>query len=266
MTRPHGAPPRSVPPGTRTAEPYTALAPLYDQIMAHVDYEHWVTYLLSLCSQFAPPPARVLELGCGTGNLTFGLNRGLQAEFLATDASPDMLAVARKKMKQGQSQIDFQRLDFRHIDIEGPFDIVLLAYDGINYLLEPDQITTLLRSVAKLLRPSGLFLFDQSTPSNSINNLAYFNDEWDTPGAAYSRASEYDAVQQLHVTRFDVRIGDQQGTEIHYQRAYGLQEMELILKLSSLRVECCFDAFSVVPATADSERVQWVLSKPHATS
>ena len=39
-----------------SAEPYTALAPLYDRIMAHVDYAHWAEYLLTLCSRFAPPP------------------------------------------------------------------------------------------------------------------------------------------------------------------------------------------------------------------
>ena len=245
--------------------PYTALAPMYDRIMSHVDYESWAAYLLSLISRFAPRPRSILELGCGTGNITYLLSRRLKAKYLATDASDEMLAMAQQKMKADRGRLRFKRMDFQDIDLEDTFDVVVLAYDGINYLLETDEIAAVVESVSARLHPGGIFLFDQSTPANSINNLAYFDDAWDAADASYARKSEYDAARHLHITRFDIRIGDECVKEVHYQRAYDLQEMELTLKLSSLRVEGCFDAFTDESATGASERIQWVLTKPQPT-
>jgi SAM-dependent methyltransferase len=247
---------------TPSVRPYSALAPLYDQIMAHVDYDRWAAYLVSLCRRFGKPPRRTLELGCGTGNLTFRLSTELGGSYLATDYAAEMLEVARKKPKSINEDIRFETADFRRLHINGVFDLIVLAYDGVNYLVEQDDVTGLLEGVALRLDHAGIFLFDQSTPANSINNIAYFDDRWESDGASYVRRSHYDVDSRLHTTQFDVRIGGKRTHEVHFQRAYGLAEMELMLKLSSFRVDGCFDAFSLAPATDQSERIQWVLSKP----
>lgn len=246
-------------------QPYRALAPLYDRVMSHVDYQQWAAYLAGLISHFAPRPERVLELGCGTGNITYPLLHHLDTNFLATDVSTEMLAVARSKKRATDDRLRFEEMDFRNIRVDGSFDVVLLVYDGVNYLLDAAEVARLVESVSSLLNPGGIFLFDQSTPANSINNLPYFDDSWETAGIFYARKSHYDPVRRLHRTRFDVRLGQKRATEIHHQRAYDLEEMELTLKLSSLRVEGCFDAFTDKPATGKSERIQWVLTKPRPT-
>ena len=49
--------------------PYGALAPLYDAVMAHVDYPGWAAHLRGLwrgAQGNRKPPARVLELAAGT--------------------------------------------------------------------------------------------------------------------------------------------------------------------------------------------------------
>jgi len=248
---------------TPPVRPYSALAPLYDQIMAHVDYDRWAAYLVSLCRRFGKPPRRTLELGCGTGNLTFRLSSTLKGSYLATDYADEMLEVARKKPESVNKNIQFETADFRRLRINGVFDLIVLAYDGVNYLVEQDDVTGLLEGVASRLDHGGIFLFDQSTPANSINNLAYFDDRWESDGASYVRSSHYDIERRLHTTQFDVRFGGKRAHEVHFQRAYDLREMELMLKLSSFRVDGCFDAFSLAPATDQSERIQWVLSKPN---
>jgi SAM-dependent methyltransferase len=245
--------------------PYSVLAPLYDQITAHVDYEMWAEYLFSLMTRYAPSAQRILELGCGTGSLTYRLRDNLPSEILATDASEEMLAIARAKLPATQTDVRFRQMDFRHMALSETFDVVILAHDGINYLLELEEVATLIENVSAGLDADGVFLFDQSTPSNSINNLTYFDDHWETEQAAYSRSSEYDSARRLHLTRFEIRVGRERTEELHCQRAYRLSEMEKTLKLSSLQIEGCFDAFTLEPATDASERIQWVLSKPRPT-
>ncbi|HUF10126.1 MAG TPA: class I SAM-dependent methyltransferase [Rhodothermales bacterium] len=248
---------------TPSVRPYSALAPLYDQIMAHVDYDRWAAYLVSLCRRFGKPPRRTLELGCGTGNLTFPLSSELGGSYLATDYSDEMLEVARKKPESVGKNVQFETADFRCLQMNGVFDLIVLAYDGVNYLVEQEEVIRLLEGVAWRLDRGGIFLFDQTTPANSINNLAYFDDRWESDDASYVRSSHYDVDRHLHTTRFDVRIGGKRAHEVHFQRAYDLAEMELMLKLSSFRVDGCLDAFSLAPATDQSERIQWVLSMPN---
>jgi len=206
----------------------------------------------------------VLELGCGTGNLARRLAPMIDGHLLVTDGSSSMLDVARRKLRRLQN-VSFSVLDFRGPLPDRKFDVVVLAYDGVNYLLEEDEVAALVNRVGDVLNPNGLFLFDQSTPANSLNNLAYFDDTWNSPDRGYTRKSEYDAARRLHITRIRLRNDRIQCEEVHFQRAYDLEEMEMIVKLSSLRVVGCYEAFSFVPATGKSERIQWVLSKHQAT-
>lgn len=245
-----------------TSYPYTSLAPLYDAVMAHVDYKGWAEYLIKLCSRHAVCTERVLELGCGTGNLTTRLCRRIGHAYLATDHSEEMLEVARAKPTKRRCNVRFSCLDFRQIDLKETFDVVILAYDGINYLLEREEVSALLTTVSQHLQSGGIFLFDQSTPSNSINNLAFFDDWGESTLGSYARTSDYDAETRIHRTRFDINIGNQPVSEVHYQRAYELEEMEMIVKLSSFRLEACLEGFTFAPATGASERIQWVLAKP----
>lgn len=246
------------------AEPYTAIASFYDRIMAHVDYDRWATYLGEILDRSGVRSQEVLELGCGTGNLARRLSPLVHGRILATDVSQPMLDIASRKLRRVHN-VSLAVLDFREPLPDRKFDVVILAYDGINYLLEKTEVAALIDRVSDALNPNGLFLFDQSTPANSLNNLAYFDDAWNSAGRGYTRKSEYDADRRLHITRIQLRNDKIQSEEVHFQRAYDLQEMELIVKLSSLRLVGCFDAFSFVPATSESERVQWVLAKHQPT-
>ena len=51
-------------------EAYTGFAEVYDIFMDNVPYEEWTEYLCGLLGEFGIRDGLVLELGCGTGNLT----------------------------------------------------------------------------------------------------------------------------------------------------------------------------------------------------
>ncbi|SVD32914.1 uncharacterized protein METZ01_LOCUS385768, partial [marine metagenome] len=54
-------------------EPYESLASIYDHVMGHVDYGHWVRYIDNLLRDVCENPRQLIELACGTGNATFAL-------------------------------------------------------------------------------------------------------------------------------------------------------------------------------------------------
>ena len=82
--------------GSAAQSPYQGLAPIYDYVMAHVNYGEWAAYIHALCARFAPDTNRVVDLACGTGNVSFALHR-LGYEVTGVDRSEAMLQVAREK-------------------------------------------------------------------------------------------------------------------------------------------------------------------------
>jgi SAM-dependent methyltransferase len=254
-------------------EPYAALAAGYDLVMAHVDYETWADYVLDLLLEHAPDTRSILELGCGTGSLALALQERADEitdapagfEYLATDASPEMIRVARAKARlagRAAGNLTFEVASFTSAIAPRPVDAVLLLYDGLNYLLEEQEVTALLERVASVLRPGGVAIVDQSTPANSINNAEYFQDAGMEGAFSYVRRSTFDRVRNHHVTEFDMVIEGKAFTERHVQRAYDLEEVRALVETSPLAEVAVYDGFSTDPAGAGAERLHWVLRQP----
>ncbi|MEM1042626.1 MAG: class I SAM-dependent methyltransferase [Bacteroidota bacterium] len=262
------------PPTPAATPPYDALAAGYDVVMAHVDYGDWADYVLDLFALHEHEPQSILELGCGTGSLAFELQERRPGGFryLATDRSETMVRVARAKADlhgtslgdpgSGPGQaLRFAVADFTGFDVDERFDAVLLLYDGLNYLLDDADVAALFERVAAALAPGGLFIVDQSTPANSVNNEAYFEDEGEADRFTYTRHSQYDPATRLHTTTFDLEIDGTAYAERHVQRAYALGEIDALAAASPLEVMAAYDGFTTASATDDSERIHWIMKR-----
>lgn len=237
--------------------PYTALAGVYDLVMQHVDYRGWARYVHSLLSKCAPGAEEVLELGCGTGSLARELVSIKPYRVFATDGSADMVRVARSRI--ATEGIEFDVADFRDFEVGSRFDAALLLYDGINYLLQESEIESVLRHVRGHVRTGGVFILDQSTPANSLNNQGFFEDSGEDDSTSYVRLSEYDPETFRHHTRFEIEIDGTVYCEHHIQRAYSVDQVRALVPRSSWAIESVLDGFSEEPATDASERVHWIL-------
>ncbi len=252
---------RSIDGSAGTVEPYVALASVYDLVMNHVDYEDWAEYIRSLVADYAGVQTDILELGCGTGSFAFELADLINCRYRATDGSAAMVHVAREKSKMFGAAIDFDVLDFTAIESRGEsrYDIVLLLYDGINYMTTADDVESTLRGIRSLITTGGLFVFDQSTPANSLNNADFFEDSGAEGLASYVRRSRYDEATGLHHTSFDIVIEGATYHEHHVQRAYSLSEMSRCVAKSGFDTVAAFEDFTRRPANNESERIQWVV-------
>jgi SAM-dependent methyltransferase len=248
-----------------SVEPYDMLAAGYDVVMAHVDYEFWSAYVHRLLSRHADDAGidEVVELGGGTGTFALNLKRRGGYRYLLTDGSAPMLAEARSKIAEAGENIRCVEARFPGVTRAGlglahPVDAVVLVYDGLNYLLEEADVRALFRRVAALIRPGGVFVFDQSTPANSEDHASGFTDEGTEGDFSYVRESCYDPETRRHVTVFELSVGGRQGRERHVQRAYPPQDIRALLHESPLTVEAAYDGFSTDPAHERSHRVHWV--------
>ncbi|MBL8531202.1 MAG: class I SAM-dependent methyltransferase [Hyphomonadaceae bacterium] len=142
----------------RTARKYAA-APIADA----AGYER----TLQETQRRLNPADVVFEFGCGSGTTALRLAPGV-ARMLATDLSPEMIAIAREKAAAACcANIAFEVGTSAAAGPDGSFDAVL----GFNILhLVADRRSTL-ADVRRALKPGGLFI--SKTPCLSEMNPAF---------------------------------------------------------------------------------------------
>ena len=242
---------------------YEGLAPIYDYVMRHVDYEEWVGYVDELFTRFGQRPSHLVDLACGTGSVTFEFDaRGYRVSGI--DASDAMIQVARQKAAERDRKISFSTGDVRRLCSLGPFDGAVCLYDSINYLMSLSEVDDALEQVWQILAPSSLFIFDVCTEKNSLHYFGDVHGGEDGDGFTYTRHSYYDPDERLQINAFDIRF-ERDGrhvTETHSQRIYQHDEMVDHVEASPFELLGAYDGFTFRRGSELSDRVHFVLQRP----
>ena len=134
------------------------LAGYYDILNYNADYKKTADYIESVFSVYNKKPRLVLDLACGTGNLTVELDkRGY--DMTGLDLSADMLSVASAK-SAGNKNILWLNQDMRSFELYGTVDAVICCFDSLNYISESAGVKKCFGLVYNYLNPGGLFIFD----------------------------------------------------------------------------------------------------------
>ena len=126
----------------------------YDQHLVPVLFR---PYAEDLVSRVPEGPIRVLELACGTGVDTGELSRrlGKGSELVATDFSPQMLALAQRNVSS--DLVTFQQADAMDLGFpDKSFDVVVCQF-GMMFF--PDKVQGF-REAYRVLKPGGKLLFN----------------------------------------------------------------------------------------------------------
>jgi SAM-dependent methyltransferase len=119
---------------------------------------------------FPPPPARVLDLGCGAGRTTIVL-AGLGFQVVGLDLSPNLLALARGRFEGlAFHRGDAVRLPYRN----DSFDAALFSYNGIDCIHPLEARLECLREVHRVLRPGGLFVLSSHNAVGALFSGGFF--------------------------------------------------------------------------------------------
>lgn len=143
---------------------YEALAAVYDRLNGEVDYEALADFAGAVFARYGITPELVLDLGCGTGGLTFPLaRRGY--DMIGVDGSADMLSQAyERRIAENAPGVLFLCQDMRAFELYGTVGAVVSSLDCMNYLTENGDLEKCFSLVHNYLDPGGVFLFDVNTP------------------------------------------------------------------------------------------------------
>jgi len=149
---------------------FSTIADRYDLITGLLSYgqdRRWKRRLVSLVP--IRPGVRVLDLACGTGDITYALSDA-GASSVGLDITPRMVEIARGKRQSG-SRPEFLVGDMMALPFgDATFDVVTTGY-GIRNV---PAIAGALAEIARVLRPGGVFLsLDFDRPSNPLLRAVY---------------------------------------------------------------------------------------------
>ncbi len=220
--------------------------------MADIDYDDWARFVLETVR--VPAGARVLDLGCGTGNSTFPFYaRGF--DVVGLDASADMLRIAREKLPP----VLFVQATFTDFCLDEPFDLVVSMFDSLNNLLEPALFLTAATRVYEHLRPGGFFMFDVNT-TLGLKNLWEAGRAEGWAGEVYYRWEHlFDEITGL--AKVEAYCESEAGgftgrfTEVHFERPYDPPELFTLLTRAGFKEVRVISYPGGEDATEDDVRV-----------
>lgn len=212
---------------------YQVLAKYYDALVKDEEATAaWVEFIKAHM-----PKGDVMELACGSGEITIALSQeGYHVS--ASDLSSDMIHAAMAK--PGSEAIAWSVMDMSKFEDEHVYDGILCLCDSFNYLLSDTQVDHMFTQVYAHLRDQGVFIMDM----HSLDRLDEFVEEYNEAGKIMSHEYQWTiyAVEDRIYQNFAFYDEDGRVTlEQHIQRVYDPMDIKARLEQTGFQVEIYTD-------------------------
>lgn len=245
---------------------FTNVAPMYDLLMSSVPYSSWMEYLARILHAKRARPRNVLDLACGTGNVTELLaEAGYSA--VGVDIAPEMIKEAIRKAEIKGLSIQYYVQDGARMDLPGKrFDLCVSLFDSLNYILEPAQLFLTLEKVYAHLTPNGLFVFDMNSEYALMNNFFDQNNIDTDDALRYIWTSSYNSENRrctidMDFTYYAPPKDPVKFREVHHQFAYREDEVREMLQNVGYRNITTYRAYTFRATSPTTDRIYYVATR-----
>ncbi|MCK5758288.1 MAG: class I SAM-dependent methyltransferase [Clostridiales bacterium] len=238
---------------------YKDTAQFYDRLTSDVDVSKYAAYFTEVFKKHAKiHPKSVMDLGCGTGRLTFAMaEKGY--DMTGVDGSTEMLSVAYGKKGPGILWIN---QDFTELDLFGTYNAAVSLLDCVNHLLTDEMVAKFFKRLRYFIEPGGLFIFD-------INSEYKFNSIY-KDNVFYSVDDDFSYIWQNHfdkntgICTMDMTFFRKEGDvykrfeSVNKEKYYSIDFLREALKKSGFSVEALYNDCSFDEPTKTSKRIFFV--------
>ncbi|HSW54602.1 MAG TPA: methyltransferase domain-containing protein [Ignavibacteriaceae bacterium] len=236
-------------------KPYEQVSAIYDGLMKKLDYASWSKYILLIAKENVQDKAKFLELGAGNCKMAKILSEKYK-NYYASDISLSML---RSSDKNNLKKIC---CDMISLPFKAKFDFIFSAFDCVNYILKQKSLQNFFNGINYLLEEDGLFTFDASLETNSLNFSISKSTEGRHNDYQYRMLSKYNKRSRIHSNHFYIR--DEFGNEfkeVHKEKIYKIDTFFKLAEKAGLYTEACYDCFTFKDVKQNSQRAQFIMRK-----
>ncbi len=158
-----------IPPATQDTDPLVARN---RAVWMAGDFEHIAAGYRASAAEFVAglrvePGERVLDVACGTGNLTLPAARG-GAVVVGVDIAPNLLATGRQRAGQEGLNIQFDEGNAEALPYaDGSFDTVISMF-GAMFAPRPERVAS---ELLRVVRPGGRIAMANWTPGSFVGAM-----------------------------------------------------------------------------------------------
>lgn len=248
---------------------YGVFAGVYDILTENVDYEKIADRIDALFGQDIKEQGSLLDLGCGTGTLSFLLEeKGF--DVIGIDKSEDMLSEAFEKKSELESDAMFLCQDLTELDLFGTVASAVCVLDTVNHIDSKEKVCEFFRRVSLFLEMNGLFLLDINTPYKHRKVLADNTFIYDTDDVYCIWQNSYDKDARRTDIDLDFFIKDGENyfreSESFSEYEYDINDIIESLEQNGFTVLRQFDGYSEKNPTDTTERIVLLAQKTNLIS
>ena len=140
-------------------------------------YNEMINSMLSVIPYESSDEFKVLDLGCGTGNVTKNVkNKFPMSKISCIDIAENMIEMAKIKLKN-YSNIKFYTGDFSEFNFEGNYDVVVSCL-ALHHIRTDEEKKQLYTRIYDVLKHGGLFLNSDSVLGSTESLNKIYRKKW----------------------------------------------------------------------------------------
>jgi len=203
-----------------------------------------------------PKKGAILDLCCGTGRHSMILRRK-GWNIVGLDLSKNLLAIAKRNMKQERIEMPLVRADMRHFPFRNQvFDAAICMFTSFGYLPSESEDIKSFKEVRRTLRKNGKFLLDVANRNYIIK--IFKEKEWAEYGPFYMlEKRSLDQQQSRLISQWTIIRKDIKEVRSlqHNVRLYALRKLKQMLNEAGLKFKEVYGGYDGKKFSLDSPRM-----------
>ncbi|WP_367925989.1 class I SAM-dependent methyltransferase, partial [uncultured Ruthenibacterium sp.] len=231
-------------------------ADVYDAFNEDADYLALHSALKKRLDAFNIRDGILIDLGCGTGDLTLLLAQD-GYDMIGVDLSDEMLSILREKAEEkGVHNLLLLCQDLTELDLYGTVRAAVSTFDTLNHIGPFSQFSKALKRAALFVEPGGIVLFDMNTPFKHKQVLGNQVFELEAEDVFCTWSNHLD--EKNHLTDIQIEIIDKETAtrevELFQEYYYTMPEIEMACQQAGLQIIEVCDGENFGALRPDSER------------
>jgi SAM-dependent methyltransferase len=232
----------------------------YDALWPGLNRQNELAFYRRLMEHYGEP---VLELGCGTGQLTLALAEA-GIDVTGIDVAAPMLERARQKAEERRLSVEWVQGDCRDFTLERRFGLVFFPANALLHLLHWRDLEACFARVKAHLKPGGAFAFEIFNPSLAMLTrdaercypVGSYPDPEGRGLVSITENNVYDTATQINHIRwyYSIEGHSEETTATLDLRMLFPQEIEALLYANGFNLRARYGDYDETPFTSPSSR------------